>query len=86
MSGAHCRSCGASIVWATTIIGKAHPFDAQPSDDGTFYLVCEDDGKDFAVHMHAQDARAEAAARAEAPRYRSHFASCPDAAKHRRRK
>jgi hypothetical protein len=71
---AECRSCGAAIVWAITEEGKRAPFDAEPIDmRGTFALV-----------EFMDPERVEAQSSSRDRRYRSHFATCPNAAEHRR--
>ena len=74
MQTANCRSCGAKIVWAITENGKRAPFDAEPIDmRGTFALV-----------PFADPERLEAQSASGDRRYRSHFATCPNAAEHRK--
>lgn len=68
---ASCGSCGATITWARTITGKAAPMER--ADDGTWVI----DG-DGVVR--------QAKAATNGPRYRSHFASCKDAAQWRKAK
>lgn len=68
-----CRSCGAEIIWAVMGSGKRMPFDAEPvipSPTGLFVVITDDEG----VHGLSQNN----------PLYRSHFATCPNAAEHRR--
>lgn len=83
-----CRSCGAPIRWVRLPSGKALPIDPVPVPDGT--VVVHADGERAAVVSDAtMEALAielgtegmEAMARL---RYRSHFASCPNAASHRK--
>ena len=71
-----CRSCGASILWAATASGRSTPLDAGPHPEGNLYL----DGDVARVAVAAR------AAPEGAPLYRSHFATCPQAARHRRPK
>ena len=64
----NCRSCGAESIWAKTVHGKPMPLDPHTYDDGTIEIV-------------------EGVARVtkKGPGlYKAHFASCPDAASHRR--
>jgi hypothetical protein len=67
-----CRSCGAEIKWALTVNGKRMPLDAEPIKPapGTFILGDGTDGYQYAT--------------AAVPVYQSHFASCPQAASHRK--
>lgn len=81
-SGANCRSCKAPVIWARTMgTGSLMPLENQPHDFGTIRL--EDDGVSCTVL-----AQLEAAAEREKGRklYRSHFASCPNAGDHRKRR
>lgn len=74
---ATCRSCGAAIVWCKTANGKTMPVDAEPADSGNVRVA---DG--IATVLGALEVHAARAA-GEALRL-SHFASCPQAAEHRR--
>ena len=70
---ATCSTCGAPIVWAKTLEkGKPAPFDAAPVPEGGFTLEAG-----VAIPVGLLTAENE-------PRYVSHFATCPDADKHRR--
>lgn len=69
MRDGRCRSCGAAIVWGKTANGKAMPLDAKP--ERLFVLKSADD-------PDCQDV-------VQVPTYRSHFATCPDADKFRRK-
>jgi hypothetical protein len=65
-----CRSCGRPIVWAELTSGKRHPFD--------YPLVVAS----VQPEMFGEPARVvEHVDTAVSP---SHFATCPDAAQHRR--
>ena len=70
-SPSRCRSCGEEIVWTRTTAGKTAPM--QRADDGTW--VIEDGVSRLATPddegMH---------------RYKSHFATCPQASSWRRKK
>lgn len=74
MSAATCRSCGASIVWATTPSGKVMPLDAFCSTVGTIRL-----NADGSCTVMPALARVPGE-----PLHTSHFATCPDAAAHRK--
>jgi len=69
-----CRSCGAEIVWVETENKKRMPIDAEPTDAGKFVL--EDEGTDTPRALYRPGANGE--------RFTSHFATCPNAAEHRR--
>jgi hypothetical protein len=64
-----CRSCGAPIVWAQLVTGKRMPFDPPLVVKRTQHTLIE---PERAIDYLDMDAT------------RSHFASCPDAAKWRR--
>lgn len=68
-----CSSCGAPIVWALTPAGKRMPFDAEPLEVRGLYLI---------------DTRSRNASTLETPYpiHRTHFATCPHAQRHRKRK
>lgn len=68
-----CRSCGKPILWATTINGKPTPLDPDPIADGPLTIV------DGVVHRTAPDAEDKSG-------YVSHFATCQNAAEHRKKK
>jgi hypothetical protein len=61
-----CRSCGASILWAETEVGKRIPLDSTPEHRLVISTVS---GKARVM-----------------PTYISHFATCPNAAAHRKPK
>ena len=79
MSMSRCRSCGAEITWAIMPTGKRAPFDAKPSDSGTHLLEHAAHPPDAAItarRLHPGE---------EALLYVSHFATCPQAAKWRKK-
>lgn len=74
-----CRSCGAEIVWVLTEKGHRMPIDPEPCPKNG-NLEIDDDG--IASALRDDDivrARFEGKAL-----YLSHFATCPNAARHRR--
>lgn len=74
-----CRSCDAPIIWAKSPAGKAMPIDAEPVPDGNVLLVANGSATPNAIVVEADHQWAEGARR-----YKSHFATCPNAASHRR--
>lgn len=74
-----CQTCGARIVWAVTGNNKRMPIDASPREDGDLWLDMVDDRASVPVAR-----RVDLYTAADAPRYVSHFATCPDADQHRR--
>lgn len=91
MTDARCRGCKAPIRWVRlrgpdgTVAGTSHPIDPDPVDDGTILL--EDRFFPNGTQIGAIAARPPLAGQltlagdiAEAaPRYRSHYATCPRA-------
>lgn len=78
-----CESCGAKIIWARTEKGNLMPLNAEPDPGGMFFVLgaVEEGGE---LRLRTVDEKSLPAAAYK--RYTSHFASCPAASKHRRRK
>lgn len=76
MAESRCSSCGAEIWWAMTLAGKNMPLDAEPSSDGNIRI--NDDGRAYVVGP------LELLVPHVGHTYKSHFATCPHAAQHRR--
>jgi hypothetical protein len=74
-----CRSCEAPILWAETIKGRRIPIDRQPAHDGNIRL--EDRGRFVPPIAHVLTGQIDT----QLTRYRAHFSTCPDAAKHRKK-
>jgi len=71
-----CTSCGATIRWVEmTLTGKHMPIDPQPHAQGNIFVY------QMGGRAHALIAPKF---REGSVRYRSHFASCPNAKEHRR--
>ncbi len=79
---ATCNSCGSPVQWATTDTGKQMPVDVAPADTGNVRVYRDDWGK-VRSHTLKQD-ELQAARDAGEPLYLSHFATCPNAKRHRR--
>lgn len=81
MSGTTCTSCGAAIAWAVTEAGKDIPIDGHPVEPGNGNLAVVRAG-DGVLHSRVitKDRPLEEGELVG----RSHFATCPDASKHRR--
>ena len=90
---AACSSCGATIRWARTSSGKAIPLDAEP-DEGGNLLAVDREGvtlpADVARRVIGEGRGRVVVARRghrsmdpELPHWRSHFATCPSAHRHR---
>jgi hypothetical protein len=66
---AACSSCGARIFWAKTEKGKSIPIDYDPRPDGNLWFYCD------VVYPRVMPG---------AMRFVAHFATCPNAKKHRK--
>ena len=79
MQKAKCRTCNAPIIWVyMAASGRLMPLDDKPADDGTVWIV---DGKGVTagnVSMFED--------MLQGPKYKSHFATCPQAQEHRKAK
>jgi hypothetical protein len=76
MSNGKCRSCGKPVLWVEMLgSGKKNPLDPEPTDKGNVVLVGE--GK-------AEMVRGTDKSPGELL-YLSHFATCTQAAKHRKK-
>lgn len=81
LSTTPCRGCGARVVWAQTVNGKAIPLNSSPDPAGN--LVLETANRDRSGARRAVYVRP--GERAGEPRYTSHFATCPKAERFRQR-
>jgi hypothetical protein len=70
-----CKSCGASIFYAPTTKGKLMPLDVKPDPKGLVWL--------FGGVARVGD---QPAAMGVTEKFTSHFATCPQAGKWRRRR
>lgn len=77
---AKCRSCGAEIRWVTMPGGKQMPVDVAPHPEGN--IAIHSDGLRAAVLTVSE--LNDLGTLANERLYRSHFASCPNAASHRK--
>jgi hypothetical protein len=75
-----CRSCGAEVVWAVTPGGKRMPVDPEPVVDGNVHLDRRQNPPLAQVIGSAPTLYDEEPADV----YVSHFATCPNADRHRR--
>lgn len=85
-----CSSCRRPIVFAVTRLGRAMPVDATPSPTrGNVTLAIGRAAAADAPRLLVADVltgrELESARAQERPLYVAHFATCPNAAKHRRR-
>lgn len=74
---ARCRSCQDEVIWTQSANGKAMPLNATPDPKGRYYLVPPSDPREDPLAVNGT-------APPGAPRFTSHFATCPNAATHRR--
>lgn len=85
---AKCRSCGAPILWARMEgSGKAIPLDESPAKDGNLWASQKPGPKGIELTARAapKPGSEKSPVDAERRRWRSHFASCPNASQHRGR-
>lgn len=90
-----CRSCGARIVWTWTMGRRGElkarmPIDAEPVADGNVEIIDwtrtpEQDEWTPVVRTLLKGEAESPTLLDPPPRYKSHFATCPDADTHRRR-
>lgn len=80
-----CKTCYAEIRWAVTVNGKKIPIDARGDVGGNITLQERPGKPPIAVVLDAAGNAPMPSLQpsAEAPRYLSHFATCPDAEKYR---
>lgn len=78
---ARCGSCHAEIVWAKTTTGASMPLDADPTPEGNVAAHRNDQGELIARVLKAGDEVAPWEHRGT-----SHFQTCADADKHRKKK
>lgn len=79
----NCRSCGARISWMKTDKGGTMPLDPDPVPDGNVIIVAKAEPR-WTAHLAHVLSKDEAVPEGT-KRYVSHFATCPQAAEHRRR-
>ena len=79
----HCSSCRAPIRWAVTEEGNPIPLDPDPAVNGTFRL---DPAAPAAETPRAITVRLGDRPQFAGRLYLTHFATCPNAEAHRRRK
>ena len=81
---ARCRTCGAKIIWIKTTSGKSMPCDWRP----VYYRKGEPEAGEEAVTLvtpRGEIVRGVQDWTAHDYGYTSHFATCPDANRHRKR-
>lgn len=73
-----CRTCKAGVWWVVTYAGVRMPLDREPDPEGNIEMWRVDD-----VWRAEVLYQVESLFPMDRPRWRSHFATCPDAAAHR---
>ena len=81
MSAATCSSCGAPVIWAETVNGHPMPIDLEARADGNIELVERETLPPVALYVKVTQPTL-----GDAPRFVSHFATCPDATEWRKRR
>lgn len=80
-----CRSCRAPILWAfTTASGERMPLDEKPSATGNVVVHISEEQPPRLMAGVLTRGQVDGARLDGKTLYRSHFVSCPDAARHRR--
>lgn len=77
-----CQSCGAAIFWAVSVNGSRMPINAEPVVDGNVLVSVSrsnPENKKCIVLAHA------AVKPKDRRLFTSHFSTCPNARKHRRK-
>lgn len=74
-----CRSCGAGVLWVRTEAGHAMPVDSAPTRGGTIEVI--NGSARVLSPIEAAIVKGDAGML-----YVSHFATCPHAAAHRKKK
>lgn len=87
MADGTCRSCKASIRWAHTDKGKRIPLNPDPDFAKGNMILLPFNGGELAVNKAALDELTwEAILEHHVERFVSHFATCPNARRHRQPK
>ena len=73
-----CRGCKAPVIWAWTERGKKMPVDVDVVSEGPRFLLTVRTGQLIAAYVDRHDQRSSIFG------HTSHFATCPQADKHRR--
>jgi hypothetical protein len=85
---AACRTCDAPILWAVTTAGKPMPLDPAPAADGNIILTGQT-GRTTSGGS-APECRVDDTMTLPGidppERFKSHFATCPQASQHRRKR
>lgn len=82
---AQCSSCGAPIIWAKTATGKAIPLDAKPEKRLVLFDHDQDGRPILAAIINPAKPLGNNVVALVHETFQTHFVSCPNAAKHRKR-
>ncbi len=80
-----CGTCNSRVIWTLTAAEKRMPVDPDPATEGNLLLVPSQTGRHVRSIVLRDRGLETAAARGE-PLHLSHFATCPQADKHRRKR
>lgn len=81
-----CDSCSATIVWALTTSGKRMPLDVPSTPDGNLWAWREGNGAWHVSSAWPTEPPEPPTSRVTIVRVTSHFATCPNAAAHRKKR
>jgi hypothetical protein len=77
-----CQSCGATIFWAVSVNNSRMPINAEPVEDGNVLVsMSRSDPENKKCIVLAHDATKPQGRRL----FTSHFSTCPNARKHRKK-
>lgn len=77
-----CRSCGAAVLWVKVVPGSVAPLNLEPSPAGNIRMLGT---RDAVARVLPKQELIDARAAGELL-YTSHFATCPNAKRHRKAK
>lgn len=81
-----CGSCRAPVLWARTLAGKPMPVDAGPDPRGRATLWWDDLDEPRVLVGRDNPPSPAGWERMDSQTYTSHFATCPNAERHRRQR
>lgn len=83
----HCRSCGVEVIWTVTETGKQMPVDVEPVENGNLLLMHRKGFKPLSVYQSKEmlAALAEHGGLQAHRLHLSHFATCPQSKKWRKK-
>lgn len=85
MKRSHCSSCGAPLIWAQTINGRAIPLDpVETPERGNLRRIGRTPEAAMVVEVIPRSEIGQTPLGEPEERYVSHFATCPNASEHRK--